>query len=245
MTISPDAYITMLVHGDSKVGKTFLGSTAPGPVLFLDAEAGGMRFVPGRKVVWDPMKEDPPAMEDHDICQVIINSTVALDTVVSYIKKGGTPFASVVLDSVTEYQSRLKREISATGDLEQRDWGKILIKIEDMIMTLRDCVERQPQLQCFIVIAGTQFRDGKSRPMLQGAMKDKLSYKLDATAFLYTMKDDQGNNRRGLRILGDGRVDAGNRFPGEWPDVVWDPNIVNIIQKMSDNIESMNSNGTS
>ena len=234
---NPDAFLTTVVHGDAKVGKTRLGSTCPPPILFLDAEAGGMRFVPGKKLDWDPLREDVPDMSDHTICRVSIGDTMTLDTVVDYLRTGKHPFVSVVFDSLTEYQSRLKREISPSGDLDQQDWGRILVKIEDAVMALRDCVERQAHMLCFVLITGTQFRDEKFRPMLQGGMKDRLSYKLDATGYLFTAKDAEGVARRGLRIVGDGKVDAGNRLPGDdWPEVLWDPNIVDIISKIESKI---------
>ena len=191
-----------------------------------------MRFVPGRRCDWDPVREDVPTMEDFDICRVSINDTITLDTVVQYLKSGKHPFVSVVFDSLTEYQSRLKREISPSGDLDQQDWGRILVKIEDAVMSLRDCVEKQAQMLCFCLITGTTFRDEKFRPMLQGGMKDRLSYKLDATGYLYTQKDSEGELRRGLRIVGDGRHDCGNRLPGDWPEVVWDPALTAIIEQI-------------
>ena len=232
-----DAFLTTVVHGDAKVGKTRLGSTAPPPILFLDAEAGGMRFVPGAKLDWDPLREDVPDMKDHTICRVSIKDTMTLDTVVDYLRTGKHPFVSVVFDSLTEYQSRLKREISPSGDLDVQDWGKILVKIEDAVMALRDFVESQEPMMCFVLITGTQFRDEKFRPMLQGGMKDRLSYKLDATGYLFTAKDAEGVVRRGLRIVGDGKHDAGNRFPGDnWPEVLWDPNLESLIAKIETKI---------
>lgn len=227
-------YLTMVVHGEAKVGKTWLGASAPKPVLILDSEAGGFRFVPGKKIDWDPMREDPPAAGEWEICRVAVNDTITLDTVVQWLQSGKHPFRSVVFDSLTEFQARLKREINATGDLEQRDWGRILIRIEDLVMMIRDCVDRQEDLTAFIAIAGSHHRDGKMRPMMQGAIKDKLSYKLDGTGYLFTAKDAEGHLRRGLRMIGDGQIDAGNRFGGVFPEVIWDPNVEDMLNTLAE-----------
>ncbi len=236
----PDAFLTMTVHGEAKKGKTHFGATAPGKNLFLDAEAGGMRFVPGSKVNWDPLREDVPDMSDYNICRVEVNSTGALDAAIAVIEHGEHPFTGVTFDSLSEYQSRLKRELTPGGQLDQQGWGEVLVTIEDQVMKLRDSVAAQsPTMRYCLIITGTQFRDDKWRPLLQGGMKDRLSYKLDCNAFLYTQRDDSGNLRRALRIEGDGKTDAGNRFPGDWGEIIWDPNMTKILKKLNDNVKEL------
>lgn len=241
MSESDDLFITLVVHAESKVGKTTLGSTCPGPILVLDAEAGGFRFVPGRKIVWDPMREDVPVADGTwDICRVVVKDTLVVETCLDYIRRGKHPFHSIVLDSITEYQAYMKRELNANGLLDQQDWGRALTKIEDLVMGFRDVAEAQEQVKVFMIIAATEKRDEKFRPALQGAMKNKLSYKLDITGYLYTAVDGEGETRRGLRVVGNKDTDAGNRLQDYLPaynGVIWDPNITDIFNHVSNKIK--------
>lgn len=239
--MNDDLFITMVVHGESKAGKTWLGTTAPKPLLVLDAEAGGMRFVPGRKITWDPMKEDPPANDGTwDICRVRLDKTSVLDVVKQYIETGRHPFAAITFDSLSEYQSRLKREIESSGQLDQQDWGRVLTTLEDTVMELRDAVERQEQLKSLVIITGSRLRDGKFRPMLQGAMSLVLPYKLDVNGYLFTQVDGNGMLRRGLRIEANGEYDAGNRLGGSLPGIVWDPSVETMLTTMSNHFNPNN-----
>lgn len=232
--MNDDLFVSLVVHGESKAGKTWLGATAPKPLLVLDSEAGGMRFVPGRKIVWDPMKEDPPVADGTwDICRVRLDKTSTLDVVKQYIETGRHPFVAIVFDSLSEYQARLKREIEGSGQLDQQDWGRMLTSIEDIVMELRDAVERQDQLKALVVITGTRLRDGKFRPFLQGQMSLVLPYKLDVNGYLFTQVDGNGVLRRGLRIEAHGDIDAGNRLGGSLPGVVWDPNVETMLETMN------------
>ncbi len=51
--------LTVMVYGESKVGKSSLAVTAPYPRLMLDVE-GGHRFLPIVVKYWDPLREEPP-----------------------------------------------------------------------------------------------------------------------------------------------------------------------------------------
>lgn len=228
--MTDSAFLTAVVHGESKVGKTWLGASSPTPILVLDAEAGGFRFVPGEQIVWDPQREPIPE-NPPDIVRVKLRDRATLGAVLDMIRMGDHPFKSIVVDSLTEYQSRIKREMFPSGVIDQQGWGSILLDIEDRVMSLRDLAEDDDQLQSIVLIAHSEMRDEKQRPMMQGAMKNKLSYKLDMTGYLFKTRDDSGNLRRGLRVVGDGKVDAGNRPIGDKPEVIWDPSISGIISE--------------
>ena len=241
--MSESVFLTMAIHAEAKKGKTRLGATAPKPVLFFDIEAGGMRFVPGRKIEWDPMREPIPDMTDYDICRVRITSTEVLKHTIELIKNQEHQFASFVLDSLTMFQDNLRKELNAAGFLDQRDWGTVLVTVADLVHNLQIIADRQEQVKCCVVICGTEIRDGKFRPILSGAFKNRLSYALDATGFLFTQRDDTGRLRRGLRIIGDDTIDAGQRFPGsdeDWPEVIWDPDLTTLIEQIERQVTDNN-----
>lgn len=227
--MTDDLFLTIVVHGESKVGKTWLGSSAPKPVLILDAEAGGMRFVPGRKITWDPMTQEPPQPGEWDICTVTVDDVSKLDVVYQWLRSGQHPFRAVVFDSLTEIQSRLKKSIDSSGLLDQQGWGRILTMLEDLVVKFRDLTEAQDQLQAFVVIAGTRMRDGKFRPFLQGQIANLLAYKLDAEGFLFVQNGEDGHVHRGLVIANSPMYEVGNRLGGALPDVVWEPSIEGML----------------
>lgn len=218
-------FITMVIHAESKAGKTTLGSTAPKPILLLDSEAGGFRFVDGKIIDWDPIRQDVPKPGDWDICRVSVKDRHELKAALEVVRSGQHPFVSIVIDSITEYQTRLTQQYQR---LDQQSWGDILRELDQLVMGFRDATDAQDQLKAFVVIAGTEFRDGKFRPMLQGQMKKKLSYKLDLTAYLDVVIDENGEERRRLRLSGDPLIEAGSR--PKLPPVMWDTTITEILQ---------------
>lgn len=52
--------LTSLIHGNSGVGKSRLGDTTPAPRLVLDAEGGTQFTLSQPKIVWDPVRQEPP-----------------------------------------------------------------------------------------------------------------------------------------------------------------------------------------
>ena len=98
--------LSILVHGASKVGKSWMGDSTPAPRLILDAE-GGSRFTPSKKVVWDPLTEEPPkASEDWDTCIVYVKDYDTVLKAYDWLNQSNHPFKSVVLDSISEIQQR-------------------------------------------------------------------------------------------------------------------------------------------
>jgi len=164
------SYLTAVIYGESKVGKTTLCATAPGPILVLDAEAGGMRFVEGKITPWNPADGSPP--EGYDIYQVTVTSLADIRNVYNYLTTYEHPFVSIVVDSITEIQGRMVREEMTNGAMQQKDWGQIWIKMEDLIWDFRDLVQHEvSSLKMLLIIAGVDVVNHKSRPMLQGRMR--------------------------------------------------------------------------
>lgn len=240
-------HLTMLLHAETKVGKTWLAATAPKPLLVLDAEAGGMRFVPDAKYItkWDPLRSKPPEMllDDDDpnywtICQVDVTDETVLSTAIQYLMAGNHPFSSIVIDSITELQTRLKRKMANDqGLLRIQDWGALLTKIELLVEQCRDMANVQEQIKAFVAVAGSQPRDGKMQPMMQGQIANKLPYKIDVCGYLYIANDEDGNRVRVLQMSQNDTAVAGNRLGGHLPDFQVNPNINDMLIELTDSIE--------
>jgi hypothetical protein len=228
-------YVTLLVHAESKVGKTWLGDTGPAPRLILDCEAGGIRFTESRKVWWNPLTEVIPVVDGSwDTCVVSVKSIQALTTAFSWLNSGEHPFRSVTLDSVMEIQAIAKREIRGTNtQFDQQNWGTLFDTMDEQIRRFRDLTEHPTNpLEAVVYICGTKMKDGMFRPLLDGQIILKLPYLVDACGYLYTAKDESGALRRALLIEPGGIAVAGNRFGGKLPGTVWDPNVTTMLDTL-------------
>lgn len=223
-------YVHQLIHGEAKVGKTHYGCSGPGKTLVLDSEAGGMRFVPGSKVRWNVSKgEKLPDMTGVRICHAPINAVSDYRRVLDILESERHAFNNLSMDSLTEFQDRVKKERSATFQLQQQDWGVVFGVMNDIVVEFRDLVQSQDQLLSLTVICGTKFKDGLFRPMLSGQFQDKLPYKLDAVAPMIKVKDPDGHLRRALIYGESHEYLTGHRFGSNAPDIMWDPTITKLL----------------
>lgn len=230
--------LSILVHAEAKVGKSWLANTAPAPRLILDAE-GGTRFLKGKKVLWDPHKEAPPAAGDWETCVVYVRSYETVHLVYKWLVSGEHPFISLAIDSVTEVQKRCKDALTgADRRMEQQDWGDLLSKIEDLVRKLRDLTFHPTKpLTCVVLVALTKMREGKFRPMVQGALAESLPGFPDVVGFMYTETSDVDGTKRKLAIqpvwptlLAGDRTDLLTEHYGP---IITNPNLTEMISVLN------------
>lgn len=255
--------LSILVHSDTKVGKSTYGSTAPKPMLLLDAEAAH-RFLPGTKVFWDPMREAPPqpgqgrtepsldsqvVAVDWDICVVVIREYTDMVRAFEWLNSGHHPFVSVVVDSISEIQKRLKDSLRTLDEqMDQRKWGQVLDHMEWLVRGLRDLTEHPTRpLAAVVLTAMTTNRDGKWRPYVQGQLATTMPYFLDVIGYMFVQEipnDDPtqpGRKMRRLLVTPHQQFEAGERVQGRLGDMVDEP----TIPKMLDMVFGSNDNGGS
>ena len=167
--------LSIIVHGPSKAGKSRFAATAPSPRLILDAESGS-RFVPGRKVGWDPRTQAPPTSDGTwDTCLVPVHDYDTITAALHWLQSGQHPFNSVVIDSVSEVQQRAMDSIVGIDPMKIQDWGTLLRMVSDTVRKFRDLVSHPTHpLYAVVYIAMTTQRDGKWRPLVQGQLRDFL-----------------------------------------------------------------------
>jgi hypothetical protein len=152
----PEERLSILVHGGSKLGKSTLTGTAPKPVLVLDAE-GSWRFIPVRKVYWDPTQGGPPECDGTwDACIVSVREWGTVTLVYQWLSQYVTCFTSVVIDSITELQRRCKHNLKGSEAMKIADWGTLLSQMDGTIRGFRD-LTLIPQLnvRCVVFVAET------------------------------------------------------------------------------------------
>jgi hypothetical protein len=191
--------ISIVIHGESGVGKSWLGDTAPGPRLILDAE-GGSRFTPSPKVAWDPVREEVPTGLDPDTSVIVV--TRDFETVrhtFAALNTGQHEFESVVWDSLTEIQRRCLDAIAGIEQPTQQDWGALLRQMEAVVRAFRDLTFHPIKpLQMVAYISLSRMVDGVWRPNVQGQLATSMPQYVDVVGYLYTKTGEDGHLQRNL-----------------------------------------------
>lgn len=182
--------LTIAVHGPSGAGKSWLGDTAPGPRLILDAE-GGTRFTPSTKHAWDPRTPPPTYTETvvrYRTAVVRVADRESLQASFRWLASGKHPFVSLVIDPLTE----LVRKLGVTDD--------------ELAALVRACCDftmhsRRP-LTCVAFIC-------------QEGAADSIAYAVDVVAHLTA--DGSARSAAFVRAGGVAAKDRTNRL-GEYMD---------------------------
>lgn len=220
---APDQRLSVLVHAASKAGKSTLTATAPKPVLVLDAE-GSWRFIPVRKVYWDPVNPPPVVDGTWDACIVSVRDWDTVMRVYNWMIQYQTGFVSVVIDSVTEIQRRCKQNLKGTDAMKIQDWGVLLTLMDNVIRGFRDLTLIQwCSVRCVVFVAETKQREDKMwAPHMQGAIATSMPYWVDVIGYLYPDYDLDGNGQptvevRRMLIGPNSQFVSGERVQGRLP----------------------------
>jgi hypothetical protein len=227
--LEPWMTLSVLVHAGAKVGKSTLAATAPKPILALDAE-GSWKFLPVRKVWWDPAKDYPPTYDGTwDVCIVTVREWATVDLVFKYLSSYQLPFASVVLDSITEIQRRCKQNLKGSDAMKIQDWDTLLREMDRVIRGYRDLTIVQGlNVRCAVFIAETREVNGKWRPHMQGQISVALPYWTDIVGYLYPAYLNDANGQptqevRQLLVTPHPQYEAGERVQGRLGQAVMIP----------------------
>jgi hypothetical protein len=229
--------LSIVVHADTKVGKSTLASTCPKPMCFLDAESA-YRFIDQPKVFWNPLTEAPPVSDGTwSICVVIVRDYQTLHRAVEWLKSGQHHFKSVAVDSISEVQKKLKDQIKeGDPDMEQRKWGRLLDGMEALCRDLRDLTEHPTTpLEAVVLTAMTEMREGKWRPYVQGQLRTTMPYFMDVIGFMEIYEHPNEDpmqpptRYRRMIIAKNPRYETGERVNGKLGEVIYNPNVVEMV----------------
>lgn len=231
--------ISLLIHGWWGAGKSWLAATAPGPRLVLDTE-GGFYDTPGDHIVWDPTKPIPEVTKD---------STVIVDTkdwhtvedVRAVLRSGDHPFESVILDSLHELQTLLKRAVATPGQqynpnatFEMQAWGRMLNNMGEFLRELRDLTRpSSPRKVNVVLVSGTNDEMIPAKPLLEGGIRKVITGFYDVVGYLTEAKDQNQNQVRILQISPDSAAVAKCRLHNlkvKYGDIIPNPDIKKMIQ---------------
>lgn len=232
-----DRALSILVHGLAGAGKTTFAATAPKPLLLLDVEMAS-RFVKGRKIKWNPLTEAPPVADGTwDICTVSVNEFKKAQTAYEYLKSGRHPFKAVVVDSISELQSKAVENIKGRQQLQTQDWGKLLSVMAFFCRDLRDLTgDDDNPIEAVIITAMSKDYDGIIKPYLQGQIAAQVPYWLDITGYLYVQQitdpvTGEIKDSRNLLIGNHPNYEAKSRVPG-LPTVIENPDVTAMLDNI-------------
>lgn len=246
MTVDPRT-LSILVHANSKVGKSTLAATCPFPICLFDAE-GGTKFLAGSNVLaqrlgrpmvfvpWDPTLPPPVYDGTWDAAVVTIRSWHDMQLASQWLVQGQHHFTSLVVDSITEIQRRAKQNLKGTEAMQIQDWGQLLAVMDGVIRGLRDLtIDPYNSIRVSMFIAETRQTDGKWRPYMQGQIGTSLPYWVDVCGYLYVdmAQDAEGQYTIPTRQLLVGphpMYEAGERVQGLVGPVISNPDIYQMLE---------------
>lgn len=231
-----DRSLSLLVHGLSKAGKSTLASTAPKPLLYLDVE-GGSRFLPFKKIMWNPLTEAPPVCDGTwDTAVVTVRSLKEVQTAYQWLNSGQHCFVSVAIDSVSELQQRLIDEVSNREQMQQQNWGEVLRQFTGLVRDFHALTQHPTRpLQSVIFVAmSKEGTDGKLKPFAQGQSANILPYIVDvlAAAEVVAWIDPASGTQHSTYRLTTGphmRYETGERVGKRIPEYLDNPTIPLIL----------------
>jgi hypothetical protein len=178
--------LTLMVYGESKVGKSTFAVTAPYPRLMLDVE-GGHRFLPINVKYWDPMREEPPVADgswDTVVVQVRDYDTVL--KAFQWLQAGKHQFKSLIIDSISELQVKCMDNIAGTEQMKMQQWGELLRHMGHLLRDLRDLTSHPTApLEAVVMTAmASRGQDDRMHPYLQGQLKVQAPYFYDVLGYI-------------------------------------------------------------
>jgi hypothetical protein len=173
--------LTVMVYGESKVGKSTFAVTAPYPRLMLDVE-GGHRFLPIVVKYWDPLREEPPVADGTwDTCVVQVRSYDDVIKAYQWLQSGKHQFKSLIIDSISELQVKCMDSIAGSEQMKMQQWGELLRHMGGLLRDLRDLTMHATNpLEAVVLTAMARTsQDGRYRPYLQGQLAIQAPYFYD------------------------------------------------------------------
>lgn len=195
--------INVLLYGPPGTGKSMGAATAPGPILYLNAEGpGAVRLV--HQTYGEKIRE------------VVVEGAKTLDEAFLYLKDGKGGEQTLVVDTVGEVYRVLVEEIAKGSRPSIQNYGDINTKIERWVRTLRDLPIN------VVLIAHEQVDDEEGqatrRPLTGGKkLPEQVMAQVDVVGYTGVIPAGEDGPRRYVAQLVEAK---GRRAKSRWVDTL-------------------------
>jgi hypothetical protein len=190
-----DLKVYLHIHGVFGSGKTAFGLTGPAPRLVADVEGAVFKSkFGGDKQLWKDWDQTKPPL---DTVVYPVKTEEDITFIIDYLKVGDHPFNTFTLDSLTLYQTKLKRELqqpnqkfNPDGEFTFHAWNRVLNHMLMQAEDLLSCVEpsaNKPINVC--LISATDREANYMRPLLEGQIRKRLPGLVDIHGFMKLQRD--------------------------------------------------------
>lgn len=212
-------FANILIFGESGSGKTHFLGTAP----------------EGEMIIFNVMSESGlMTLREKGIDVIDINSLKDMEEALKWLETEGIKkYRYVGIDSFSQFQKGLEKQISATGF---QLWGQV----KEITKELVDRVKGLPIN--FVALCEVSMKDDeggiKYIPSLIGSSKDEVPYWFDEVYFFE--KTGKAGEKPTYRAL----TNSGSKYPcksriGSLPIVIENPTITFVIEKLSPKMQAM------
>lgn len=192
--------LSVMLVGSGGVGKSYLASTSPGPILILDLEGAAYKM-PRPVVNWAIADIEagkyPTGLTEQSIVSVNTEEWKNVAAVFNSLRSPKSPFKSFWIDSATVLTQLGESEVARKKTNVQQGFGELLNFLRPELISLKNLTARPDMtLEVFGVTAWQ--RDDKAAPSLQGGIGGLFNHTFDCVGYvsLEVINGQLANNMR-------------------------------------------------
>ena len=203
----------ILLHGQPKIGKTTLLETMPGPRLIIDVERGA-DWLRGPTCVLALGQGKPDNWDDPEMTSIFRPSEPSeVSDVIDWVSRGDTPYRSVALDSITQWQENVRMwTFGPAHEVAGSDWDKFYYACAPALEKMRALPDMSDVSMVAVTSLTREEAGGKPFLDIVGRLRRLPAQHFDTILYLREGKmHPDGTLPREMLFQPHGGVPAGDR----------------------------------